>query len=177
MAKTKVQKQKELQLLKDKVGQAKSLIFTSYAGLSVAAVEELRKKFRQAGVEYQAAKKRLFDLALADQQLATTKIHDLTGSIAAAFSMDDEVSAAKIAQEFSKKNERLEIKSGLLKVDGTWKLLSAEEVKALANLPSKEQLLAKLVGTINAPVSGFVNVLAGNIRGLLYALKAIQEKK
>lgn len=177
MAKTKEQKQKELQLLKDKINQAKSLVFTSYAGLTVAAVEELRKKFRLAGVEYQAAKKRLFDLALADHKSEELTVHDLSGSIAAAFSMDDEISAAKIAQEFSKKNEKLTIESGLLKVDGSWKVISAAEVKALANLPSKEQLLAKLVGTINAPVSSFVNVLAGNLRGLVNTLKAIQEKK
>ena len=97
----------------------------------------------------------------------------LEGQVAIAVSSKDEVAAAKIIAKLAKVNENLKIVGGIL---GT-KELSVEEVNALAKLPTKEELLAKLVGTLNAPASGFVNVLAGNMRGFVTALQAIADKK
>ena len=97
----------------------------------------------------------------------------MEGQISIAVSQADEIAAAKIVFQAAKANENLKIVGGLL----NQKEMTAKEVDALATLPSKEELLAKLVGSINAPVSGFVNVLAGNLRGLVQALKAIAENK
>ena len=97
----------------------------------------------------------------------------LEGQISMAISSQDEVAAAKIIAKVAKINENIKMVGGIL---GT-KELSAEEVKALALIPSKQELLAKLVGTLNAPVSGFVNVLAGNLRGLVTVLGAIAKAK
>ena len=87
--------------------------------------------------------------------------------------MTDPVAAAKILVDFAKKNDKLEIKAGF--VDG--KVINVDEVKALAELPPREVLIAKVLGGFNAPISGFVNVLNGNLRGLAVALNAIAEKK
>jgi len=97
----------------------------------------------------------------------------MEGQIAVAVSSGDEVEASKIIAKMAKVNENLKISGGILGK----KILSREEVMALSKLPSKEELLAKLVGTLNAPVSGFVNVLAGNLRGLVQVLKSISEVK
>jgi len=90
-----------------------------------------------------------------------------------AISKEDAVAPAKIAVEFAKKNEALKIKTGLL--DN--KLMSKEEIKALAALPSKEVLLAKMLGSLNAPISGLVNVLQGTIRNAVYVLEAVRKQK
>jgi large subunit ribosomal protein L10 len=177
MAKTKDQKSQEIKSLQAKLADAKSIIFTSYTGLSVEDMESLRGKFREAGVSYQASKKRMFDLALDGAKIEHDSIYNLDGSIAAAFSQADEVSAARIAKDFSKENNALSIKAGFLKVGEAWKYLTEAEVMNLANLPTRDELLAKVVGSIKAPVSGFVNVLAGNIRGLVNVLAAIKDTK
>jgi len=96
------------------------------------------------------------------------------GRVAVVFGYEDEVAPAKIVAEFQKEHEdKVGFIAGILEN----KLLNAEEVSALSKLPSKRELYAKIVGSINAPVSGFVNVLAGNIRGLVNVLKAVEEKK
>ncbi|OIO45619.1 MAG: 50S ribosomal protein L10 [Parcubacteria group bacterium CG1_02_37_51] len=177
MAKTKDQKQQEVKALQEKLADAKSIVFTSFQGLSVESTEVLRSKFCEAGVVYQAAKKRLFDLAFDEAKIEHDSIYNLEGSIAAAFSIADEVSAAKVAKEFSKTNDSLSIKSGFLKVGETWKYLTEAEVMNLANLPTRDELLVRVVGSINAPISGLVNVLAGNIRGLVNVLSAIKDTK
>lgn len=96
------------------------------------------------------------------------------GRIATIFGYEDEVAPAKILADFQKEHEeKVDFVAGILEN----KLLNSEEVKALAKLPSKAELYAKIVGSINAPVSSFVNVLAGNIRNLVNVLKAVEEKK
>jgi len=98
----------------------------------------------------------------------------LDGKLAVVFGYQDEVTPAKVVNEFIKTNEaNLQINGGILEN----RFISKEQVISLAKLPSKLELLSKLVGTINAPVSGFVNVLAGNLRGFVTVLKAIEEKK
>ena len=97
----------------------------------------------------------------------------LKGPSAVAFGINDPVSAAKISTEFAKTNDKLEIKAGI--VDG--KVINAEGVKNLAELPPREVLIAQVLGGFNAPIQGFANVLQGTIRGLAIALNAIAEKK
>jgi len=177
MPKTREQKKEAIDNLKDKIARAKSIIFTSYAGLDVTGLESVRGKFRDNGVEYKAGNKNLFNIALDDTKVSHEDITSLEGSIGAAFGMEDEVGAARIANDFAKTNENFSIKAGILKIGEDWKYLSEAEVLNLANLPSREMLLAKVVGSIKAPISGFVNVLAGNLRGLVNVLNAIKDTK
>jgi large subunit ribosomal protein L10 len=134
----------------------------------------LRDQLRQENGEYYVAKKTLLNLAFKNQGLDSLDSKSLDGKIAAVFSYRDEVAAAKVIDTFRKdKTEKLYFLGGILE----GKLLSKEEIEAVAKLPSKTELYAKLVGSINAPVSGFVNALAGNLRNLVYVLKAVSEKK
>ena len=176
MPKTKEQKRTILHELQDKISRAKSIIFTKYNALTVKDNEELRVKLRAENNEYFVAKKTLFSLALKDKAIHGLDIKKFEGRLAAIFGYDDEVSPAKIVGEFKKdkeKAEKIEFVGGILEN----KFIDATEVANLATLPSKQALYAKIVGSINAPVSGFVNALAGNIRNFINVLKAVEEKK
>lgn len=172
MAQTKVQKEVIVKDLVEKLKSSKAVVFSDYKGLNVKDMTTLRRDLRAEGVDLKVLKKTLMQIALKDAGIEMD-VKKLEGQIAIAVSSRDEVAAAKIIAKLAKVNENLKIAGGIL---GT-KELSAEEVNALAKLPSKEELLAKLVGTLNAPVSGFVNVLAGNMRGLVTVLKAVADKK
>jgi len=169
---TREQKEQIVKDLAEKLKASKAVVFSDFKGLMVKDMMALRKELRGAGVEMGVFKKTLINLALKEAGLEMD-IKKLEGQISLAISSGDEVAAAKIVAKAAKANENLKIVGGILGV----KELSAEEVSALAKLPSKEELLGKLVGTLNAPVSGFVNVLAGNIRGLVNVLKAVADSK
>ncbi len=173
MAKTREQKNADVQALADAFDSSKLAVLTDYRGLDVASISELRAKLREAGVSYKVAKNTLVRIALAQTKLKDADTSVLTGPMAIAFGAD-EVEAARVVYEFGRDHEELEIIGAL---DDTGRVLATEEVVALAKLPSREQLTAQVVGTIAAPLSGFVRVLNGNITGLVYALSAIQEKK
>lgn len=176
MPKTKEQKRTILKQLDDKIAKAKSIIFTKYSGLTVKENEDLRLRLRQENNEYYVAKKTLFGLALKDKAIAGLDIKKLEGQIAAIFGYSDEVSPAKIVGQFKKdkdKEGKIEFVGGILEN----KYIGMSEVANLATLPSKQELYAKIVGSINAPVSGLVNALAGNLRNLVSVLKAIGDKK
>ena len=169
---TKQQKEAIVKDLAGKLKDSKAVVFSDYKGLTVKDMTALRNDLRKEGVDLKVLKKTLLGIALKDAGIEMD-VKKLEGQIAVAVSRNDEVAAAKIIAKMAKANENIKIVGGIL---GT-KELSVAEVDALAKLPSKEELLAKLVGTINAPVSGFVNVLAGNLRGLVTVLKAVSEKK
>lgn len=170
---TKIESKKQIvQEIKEKIEKAQAVILVDYRGLNVEEVTELRKKYREAGVEYKVYKNTMMRFAFKDAGLEEFNNY-LTGPNAVAFSYDDPVSAAKVSSEFSKGNDKLEIKAGI--VDG--KIIGFNEIKALADLPSREVLIAQVLGGLNAPITGFVNVLQGNIRNLVYALNAIKEKQ
>lgn len=169
---TKDQKKKIVKDLAEKLKNSKAVVFSDYKGLSVKDMTALRRELLKEGIDFKVAKKTLTDLALKDAKIEADIIK-MEGQLALAISKNDEVSAAKIIARTAKGNENIKILGGIL---GT-KFLKKEEVMALSKLPSKEELLAKLVGTLNAPVSGFVNVLAGNLRGLVNVLKAVADNK
>ncbi|PIR13934.1 50S ribosomal protein L10 [Candidatus Falkowbacteria bacterium CG11_big_fil_rev_8_21_14_0_20_39_10] len=180
MPKTKQQKKEILNNLSEKISRAKAVVFARFRGLGVRENEELRKKLKQENSEYFVAKKTLMDLAFKDLKIDGLEPRELEGRVAAIFGYDDEVAPARIIKDFKKEHpvengqeEKIDFAGGILEN----KFISAEKVKELSELPSKQELYAKIVGSINAPVSGFVNVLAGNIRKLVYVLKAIEEKK
>ncbi len=168
---TKDQKKQLVKDLSENIKASKSAVFVDYRGLKVKNLTGLKKELRGSGVEFKVAKKTLIEKAFRDSGI-DMNVKNLEGQVAVAFS-GDEITGAKIIEKFGRTNENLKILAGVLEK----KLMSAAEMKALARLPGKEELLAKLVGTLNAPVSGLVNVLAGNLRGLAQVLKAIAESK
>jgi large subunit ribosomal protein L10 len=169
---TKEQKTKLISDLVAKLKASKAVVFSDYKGLKVKDMTILRKELRAEGIDFQVLKKTLMNVAMKEAGIEMD-VKKLEGQIVIAISSGDEVMAAKLIAKAAKANENLKIAGGIL---GT-KELSAAEVNALAKLPTKEQLLGQLVGTLNAPVSGFVNVLAGNLRGLVQVLKAVSEKQ
>lgn len=170
---TKSQKIELVKELTEKIKTAKSSIFVDYKGLKVKDSTELKKSLRAEGVEMIVVRKTLLDIALKNAGIEGVSIKKMEGQVAISLSNNDEISAAKIVDTFAKTNENIKFLGGVLGAQ----VMSAVEVKALAKIPSKQQLLGQLVGTLNAPVSGFVNVLAGNLRGLVQVLNAVKEQK
>jgi large subunit ribosomal protein L10 len=151
---------------------ANAAIFVDYKGLTVEEVTELRRQFREAGVDYRVVKNTLTKIALEDLGY-NDLVSYMTGPTAVAISQNDPVAPAKVLSDFIKKHKKMEFKVGF--VDG--KLINVDEIKDLAELPPREVLMAKLLGSMNSPISSLVNVLQGNIRNLVYTLNAIKEKK
>nr|WP_244985928.1 50S ribosomal protein L10 [Anaerosalibacter bizertensis] len=158
--------------IKEKVDKAQSVVLVDYRGLKVDELNELRSKCREAGVDYKVYKNTLMRFAFKESGFEGFN-EFLAGPNAVAFGYDDPVQAAKIIHEFSKDHDNLEIKAGI--VDGN--IIDINEIKELANLPSREVLIAQTLGGLNGPISGFVNVLQGNLRNLVYALNAIKENQ
>ena len=166
------QKQAQVDEIKEKIEAAKSIVLMNYHGLNVGEVTELRDKFRAEEVEYKVYKNTFMRRAFTE--LGYEGLEEvLKGPSSIAFSMADAVPAARIASEFAKDHEALEIKSGVL--DG--KVISTDMIESLAKLPSREVLIAQVLGGLNAPIQGLANVLNGTIRGLAVVLNAIAEKK
>ncbi len=172
MAKSKIQKSEALQTLVDNIKGSKSMVFANYQGLKMTESEELRKLCRDGKVVYIASKKTLVQKALEQAGMNGEAIKAYDGAVSIAFGTEDEVAPAQIVAQFAKKHDAVKIFGGVL--EGNF--IESSKVMALSALPSKHQLLGQLVGTINAPVSGFVNVLAGNLRGLVNVLNAIKDK-
>jgi len=169
---TRKQKEEIVKNLTEEIKAAKAVVFSDFKGLEVKDMTSLKKELKKEGASFKVAKKNLINIALKNTG-ADLDVKKMEGQIAVSASSEDETAVAKIISKFSKKNENLKILGGLLGV----KEMSAEEIKALAKLPSKEELLAKLVGSLSSPLSGFMNVLQGNQRSLVQALKAIADKK
>ena len=174
MASEKILKQKQeyVAQLVEKLNGSVAGVVVNYKGITVADDTALRRKLREAGVEYAVIKNSMLRRA-AD----TAGLEGLDGvlkeSTALATSASDHVAAAKILCEFAEKNKAFEVKGGF--VEG--KTISTAEVQELAKMPPKEVLVAKVLGGLNAPISGFVGVLNANLRGLVVALNAIAEKQ
>lgn len=167
-AKNQQQVQELVELLKD----ADGLVLTEYRGLSVAEVTELRRKLAESsqGV-YKVAKNTLVRIAL--ENLGQPQMDEyLAGPTAVAISRGDVVRLAKDLDEFAKKHDRFVIKAGL--IDG--QVFSGEQVKAIAKLPPREELVAKLLGSLQAPLYGLASVMIGPVRGLAIALSEIAKK-
>ena len=158
--------------LKDLLSSSKGAVLVDYCGLTVAEDTELRSKMREAGVKYMVAKNTFIRIAAKEAGVEGLDSY-LEHNTAVAFSAEDPVAPAKILNDFSKDHKALEIKAGIL--DG--KVIALDEVKALAELPSRDELLAKLVGSMQAPISGLVNVLQGTISNFVYTLEAVRQKK
>ncbi|MBL7142059.1 MAG: 50S ribosomal protein L10 [Candidatus Pacebacteria bacterium] len=169
MAQTKLQKQKILEDLKDKIAKQKAMIFISIAGLKVKDMSDLRKKLKEIGGNLQVAKKTLIEKALKEKKLDFNK-NKYKEEIGLVFGFEDEIMPAKTVYQSGLANENLKILGGF--VEGSFK--DKEDIIALAQLPTKPELLAKLVGSISAPVSNLVYSLQYNLKGLVYLLTIIK---
>ena len=163
---TKEQKKETIKDLVDKLSRQKSVIFSDYTGLGFNQFQVLRYQLREQGIDCQVAKKTLIDLAL-EKAGFDIKIKELPGRVVLAFGYQDEVLPAKILYNFSKENEALKILTGL--VQGEY--LENEAIISLAKLPSRQELLARLVGSFSSPLSGLINALQGNMRKLIFIIK------
>lgn len=173
MAKTRAQKEREVQEFVDNVSASKTTVFVRYSGIPVKSEQELRAELRKQGNKYAALKKTLLKLSFKKLSLSFDDLGDMDGSIAVAFGTEDEVSVAKALYMFSKQAEHFELLGGIY--DG--KIISKNDVERLALLPSKDELLAKVVYLIGYSLRGLVQVMNGPTRGLVQALHAIQEQK
>ena len=170
---TKEKKKVVLQDLTDRFAKSKSMVFIGFQGLGVKDNQKLRRQFRAEGIEYTVAKKTLIKKGLEGNKIGGTENFAPEGPIAVAVGYDDEIAPARIAKAFGKTNDKVLILGGVMNSE----FIGAEAMKQIASLPGKDQLRAQLLATMQAPVTGFVNVLAGNMRGLMNVLNAVAEKK
>ncbi|XOA42968.1 MAG: 50S ribosomal protein L10 [Candidatus Nealsonbacteria bacterium] len=169
MAKTKEQKKKVFEELKENIARQKTVIFIDFTGLKVKDMFDLRKNLKKADSQLKVAKKTLIQLAFKESGLKTD-VKKIKGEIALVFGYKDEISPAKAIYQFSKENPNLKILGGFFEN----KFREAEDFITLAQIPSKEELLARLAGSLSAPVTNFVRALEYNLKGLVYVLSKLK---
>ena len=169
---TKAFKNEKIEAIKEHVAKAKVMIVTEYKGLSVAEITDVRRRLQKEDGDYTVVKNTLAKIAIKGTPFECMS-DLLEGPLAIAMGFGDEVSPAKVFTKFMKDSKKGEIKGGA--VDGV--LLSPKEVEALAKLPSKEELYAKILGSINSPASGIANSVNAVMRSLVYAMDQVRQKK
>ena len=168
----KEEKVQAVQELRESIEGSRSILLTDYRGLTVSEITALRRTLHQVGADFKVVKNSLFKLAA--EKLGDTGIYDLlAGPTAAAFVHNDPIAPAKAIMDFAKNHKELEVKGGY--VEG--RMLTADQIQALSRIPSKEVLLAQLLGSIQWPIAGFVGTLQGLISNLVYTLQAVSEQK
>ena len=172
MAIPRTRKEEIVSDLKDRIGRSRVAILADYKGLDVAALTRLREELRKVNAEFRVAKNTLVRLAVRDTEKEGLTSH-LKGPRGMAVSYDDPVAPAKVLVDFAKTNDKLGIIAGILQN----RIISEAEVRNLAKLPGREQLLAQLLCAMNAVPTGIVQVLAAVPRQLLNVLVAIRDKK
>lgn len=169
---TKAFKKEKIDAIKSKIEKAQVAVITEYKGLTVEEITKLRREIQKTGGDYMVTKNTLAKIAVkgTDYEALTEK---MTGPIALAFGFEDPVTPAKAVTKFIKESKKGEILGAVL--DG--KLLTVAETKALANLPTKEELFAKMLGSINSPASGIVGCVNGVMASLTRAIAAVRDQK
>lgn len=171
MAITRQKKEEVLNDIKEKLSRNKLVVFVDYRGVNVTNLENIRKELRKDGIDFKVVKKTLINLALKDNKI-NADVKSLEGQIGVVIGYNDEVTPAKTINKFAKELESFQILAGIFENN----FVEKDKIIMLASIPSREELLAKFVGSINSPLSGMVNVLAGNIRGFVQVLNAISQK-
>ena len=169
---TKAFKSEKIDEIKSKIEKAQVAIITDYKGLSVEEITNLRRDLQKDGGDYMVTKNTLAKIAVKGTEYEALA-EKLAGPVALAFGFTDPVAPAKAVKAFIDKTKKGEILGAVL--DG--KLLSVAETKALANLPSKEELFAKMLGSINSPASGIVGCFSGVMSSLTRAIAAVRDQK
>lgn len=165
-------KKKVVEGVSEKIKNSKSVVFVNYKGLTVSEDTELRNEFRKVNVEYKVLKNTLVRKAF-NEMGVTSFDEDLNGPTAVAFGSDETGAAKVIVDAVKKYGDKLSVKSAY--VDGGY--VDVNGVKALAAMPSKEQLIAKMLGSMQSPVSKFAGFLSATLRSVVLALNAVAEKK
>lgn len=165
-------KEEAVHELRDRLAESQNLFFTDFQGLTVEEITNLRGKLRKDGNSYAVVKNTLFKIA-AGEELAGKVQQFLAGPTGIVFAGSDPVAPAKAIKEFADESKKLGIKAAY--IDG--QLVDAKQVNALAALPPKAELIARLVGTLASPLRGLVTVLSGNQSGLVRVLNSIREQK
>jgi large subunit ribosomal protein L10 len=166
------EKEAEVKRIQDKLRNSACVVLTEFRGLNVHELAELRRRLREKEIEYKVVKNTLVRIAANEVGLSELNEY-LTGPTALVAGLEDIISPAKILFDFSKEHDALKIKGGILE----GKVLDANKVKALANLPSREELIGRLMGNLNGPIVGLVNVLSAPLRGFVGVLTALAEQK
>jgi len=172
MPKTRQQKENILTKASKSTKESKSLVFIGYHGLSVPEFEELRKDLRKDNVKVEVIKKTLLKKALESAGM-DSEVKNLGEGLAVAYAMGDEVSAPKILTKYKKTNDKLQIYGGILES----KFVQEDTIVALSKILSRPELYAKLVGSLNSPVSSFVRTISGVTTGFVRALDGIRQSK
>ena len=170
MAKTKEQKKQTLQELKDNIDRQKTIMFVDFTGLKVKDMFVLRKRLKKAVSELKVAKKTLIKLVFEKTGLKL-EAEKLKGEIALIFGYEDGISTSKVVYQFSQENPNLKILGGFFEN----KFKEKEDFVELAKIPSQEELLARLAGSLAAPMSNLVRALQYNLKGLVHVLSTINK--
>lgn len=171
MAISREKKEKIVDRYAEMLSQSQGVIFTNYSGLTVQQIETVRNKLREFDSPYHVVKNTLFELALKQADFPVSE-ELLNGPVAAGFCYTELPATAKALVDFAKEHDLFEIRGGLMGSN----LVGLDEIKALADLPPREVLLAQVVGGFQAPISGLVNALSGIIRSFVYVLQARKEQ-
>ncbi len=158
--------------LEEKLGKTQCVVLTDYRGLTVAQLTQMRRRMREAGVEYHVVKNTLLERAARTAGIEGLE-GVLSGPTAVALGFADAVAPAKLVNEFLREYKLLAIKGGILE----GKVIDVAGIKRLAELPPREVLLARAVGAIAAPLAGFVTVAAAPLRGLVTVLDAMAKQR
>lgn len=160
--------------IKEKLSKANSVVFAEYHGLNADQISNLRTKIRASGGEMDVSKNTLMNIALDEEKLNSEELKkELKGPVATFFGYEDAVAPIKVLTDFVKEFELPKIKAGIF--EGAF--ASKDKIEVLSNLPSREELLARVVGGLKSPISGFIHALSGTRNNLVYVLSAIADKK
>ena len=166
------QKETLVEEIKDRFAGSQAVLLADYRGLSVKELEQLRGKLREAGAELTVYKNSLTEIAMRELALPSLADH-LAGPTAFVFADEDPVGPAKALTAFAKAHKALELKGGLVENQ----VVDADGVKAIATLPSREELIAKLLGTMINPIVGFARVLNGPVEAFARTVQAVADQK
>lgn len=170
---TKQQKVEIIEELAEKFKRQKIAVFSDFQGISVTKFSVLRRALKKVGAEFKVAKKTLFDRALNRAGIDSVQAKGLRGEIGVTFGYQDQVEPAKTLMKFAKENETFKVLAAIL--DG--KAFNDKQVIALAKLPSREVLLAQLVGALQGPIRGLAVALQANTRNLVVVLNKVKDNK
>lgn len=166
------QKRQIVEQLKEELGNVNNVFLCNFNGLTVEKDTQLRKQMRESGASYSVVKNTLLKLAFADSDFSKVDEH-LSGNTALAHSAENMVGLAKLIRDFAKENEAFDFKAGV--IEG--QVIDLSGLEALAEMPSKEELVSKLMYMLNFPVQGLVTSMSGLTRNLVVALDQIRQQK
>ena len=176
MAKSKAQKNQEVDALTSELKNIKSAVVITMTGLKVKDNWDFRKILRKEGVKLEVAKKTLFKIALEKANIELP-VDELTGTVALVMDDKEEARAAKLAADFKKDHPQVELQKGTVRMGDKWQLFNQAEIIALSKLPSRQELVSKLLYLLNYPTTGLVRTLAAVPQKFVGTLKAIHDKK